>query len=226
MADGFAFKADVRERTGKGAARALRREGLIPAVIYGDNEPPVPIAVSQKDMTLALYAGGFLTNVWTIDVGGKTVQALARDYQREPVKDRLVHIDFLRVSATSRVSVDVPVHFVGEEESPGLKDGGVLSVAEHTLTIEAPATRIPHALEVSVAGLEIGATIMTTDVKLPDGVTLLSHHGEEMPIASITPPVAEVEEETEEVAAEDVEVIGEEGEGEAAEAGDDAESES
>lgn len=209
MSEGFALKADVRERTGKGAARALRREGLIPAVIYGDNEPPVPIAVSQKEMTLALYAGGFLTNVWTIDVGGKSVQALARDYQREPVKDRLVHIDFLRVSATSRVSVDVPVHFVGEEDSPGLKTGGVLTIAEHTLTVDAPATRIPDALEVSVAGLEVGATIMSSDITLPEGVTLVSHHGEPVAIGSIMAPVSDAEEDTDEVAADDVAVVGE-----------------
>ncbi|GAB5378198.1 MAG: 50S ribosomal protein L25/general stress protein Ctc [Acuticoccus sp.] len=209
MSEGFALKADVRERTGKGAARALRREGLIPAVIYGNNEPPVPIAVSQKEMTLALYAGGFLTNVWTIDVGGKSIQALARDYQREPVKDRLVHIDFLRVSATSRVSVDVPVHFVGEEDSPGLKTGGVLSVAEHTLTVDAPATRIPDALEVSIAGLEVGATIMSSDITLPEGVTLVLHHGEPVAIGSIMAPVSDADEDTDEVAADDVAVVGE-----------------
>lgn len=210
MADGFALKAAVRERTGKGAARALRREGLIPAVIYGDNEPPVAIAVSQKDMTLALYGGGFLTNVWSIDVGGKNVQALARDYQREPVKDRLVHVDFLRVSARSRVTVDVPLHFVDEDDSPGLKEGGVLTIAEHTISIEAPAVRIPDSLSVSVAGLEMGSTIFTTDVKLPAEVNLAGHHGEPFAVASITPPVREEEEETEEVAADEVEVVGEE----------------
>jgi len=191
MAEGFALKADVRERTGKGAARALRREGLIPAVIYGNNEPPMAIAVSQKEMTLALYAGGFLTNVWTIDVGGKKVEALARDYQREPLKDRLVHIDFLRVSAKSRVTVDVPLHFVGEDDSPGLKEGGVLSIAEHTISVEAPATAIPDALEVSVAGREVGATILTTDVVLPARVDLAGHHGEPFPIASIMAPASE-----------------------------------
>ena len=210
MADGFALKAAVRERTGKGAARALRREGLIPAVIYGDNEPPVAIAVSFKDMTLALHGGGFLTNVWSIDVDGKKVQALARDYQREPVKDSLVHIDFLRVSARSRVTVDVPVHFVDEDDSPGLKDGGVLSVAEHTIAIEAPATQIPDSLSVSVAGLEMGSTIFTTDVKLPANVVLAGHHGEPFPIASITPPVGDADEEAEDVDAGDVEVVGEE----------------
>ncbi len=219
MADGFALKAAVRERTGKGAARALRREGLIPAVIYGDNEPPVAIAVSLKDMTLALHGGGFLTNVWSIDVGGKKVQALARDYQREPVKDILVHVDFLRVSARSRVSVDVPLHFVGEDDSPGLKEGGVLSVAEHTISVEAPATNIPHSLSVSVAGLEMGGTLFTTDVELPADVTLAGHHGEPFAIASITRPVSDADEESEEVAAADVERVGEDN----AEGGDSAE---
>ena len=198
MADGFALKATVRERTGKGAARALRRDGLIPAVIYGNNEPPVAIAVPSKEVTLALYGGGFLTNVWQLDVDGSTVQALARDYQREPVKDRLVHVDFLRVSARSRVTVDVPVTFVDEEDSPGLKDGGVLTVAAHTISIDALATRIPGHIEVSVKGLEIGSTIFSSDVTLPADTSLAGHSAEPFPLASITEPVAEVTDEVEE----------------------------
>ena len=123
MAEGFALKADVRERTGKGAARALRRNGQIPAVIYGNNEPPVAIAIPAKETTLALYAGGFKTNIWKLNIGGQSVQVLARDYQREPVKDRLVHVDFLRVSARTRVAVDVPLVLVGEDESPAVAAG-------------------------------------------------------------------------------------------------------
>lgn len=200
MAEGFALRAGVRERTGKGAARALRREGMIPAVIYGNNEPPVAISVPHKEMTLALYSGGFLTNVWSIEVGGKTVQALARDYQREPVKDRLMHIDFLRVTARSRVTVDVPVTFVGEDESPGLVNGGVLNVVLHALSLDCPATRIPHNIEVSVAGLEIGATITSDDVTLPPEIAFAGHHEEAFPIATIATPVAEVVEEAPEAA--------------------------
>lgn len=216
MAEGFALKADVRERTGKGAARALRREGMIPAVIYGNNEPAVAIAVPFKEMTLALHGGGFLTKIWSIDVGGKTVQALARDYQREALKDRLVHVDFLRVTARSRVTVDVPVHFTGEDECPGLTHGGVLNVVSHTVALECPATRIPGHIEVSVAGLEIGATVTSEDITLPADVSFQSD--EAFPIATIAAPVAEVEEEPEEAPAEGEEAEGaetaSEGEGE------------
>lgn len=196
MAEGFALKVDVRERTGKGAARALRREGKIPAVIYGANEPPVPIAVPLKEVTLALYGGGFLTNVWQLDVDGKTVQALARDYQREPVKDKLVHVDFLRVSAKSRVTVEVPLVLVGEEESPGLTAGGVAALVEFTLAVDAPATRIPGNIEVSIAGHEIGATVTTADITLPDGVEIAGQLDEPKPLATISQPVAEESDES------------------------------
>ncbi|WMS42721.1 50S ribosomal protein L25/general stress protein Ctc [Acuticoccus sp. MNP-M23] len=217
MAEGFALKAAVRERTGKGAARALRREGLIPAVIYGNNEPPVAIALPHKEMSLALYAGGFLTNVWTLDVDGQPVQALARDFQREPLKDRLVHVDFLRVDAKSRVTVDVPLSFVGEEESPGLEEGGVLSIIQHNVSLIAPATRIPNVLEVSVAGKQMGDTLTSDDLSLPADVEYAMHDYEAFPIASITAPVEEVPEEDPE-APDAPEVEGEEpAEGEAAE---------
>ncbi|MEM9221990.1 MAG: 50S ribosomal protein L25/general stress protein Ctc [Pseudomonadota bacterium] len=195
MAKGFALQAAVRERTGKGAARALRREGLIPAVIYGNNEPAVPISVSQKEMTLALGAGGFMTNIWSIDVGGTPVQALARDYQREPVKDRLIHVDFLRVTERTRVTVDVPISFVDENESPGLSTGGVLNVAQFTVSVEAAATGIPDNITVSVAGLEMGATITSADITLPAGVAFASQSDEPFPIASIAAPAVEVSDE-------------------------------
>ncbi|MEM8853448.1 MAG: 50S ribosomal protein L25/general stress protein Ctc [Pseudomonadota bacterium] len=204
MAEGFALKAEVRERTGKGAARALRRTGFIPAVIYGNNEPPTPIAIPFKEMTFALHRGGFLTNVWDIDVGGKTHQALARDYQRDPVKDTLVHVDFLRVDAKSRVTVDVPLSFVGEDESPGLVSGGVLNVVSHTVPLECPATAIPDNIEVSVAGLEVGATITSDDLVLTGDVAIAGQ-GEAFPVATIAAPVAEVEEEpADEVAPDEV----------------------
>jgi large subunit ribosomal protein L25 len=191
MAEGFALKAEVRERTGKGAARALRREGLIPAVIYGNNQPPIAIAVPWKEMTMALYAGGFKTHVWSIDVGGQTIQALARDYQREVVKDRLVHVDFLRVSARSRVTVNVPVHFTDEAGSPGLKAGGVLNIVAHSVAVECAATAIPEHLDISLAGREIGDTIRSSDVSLPSGVNYIADDA--FTIATIAAPRVETE---------------------------------
>ena len=190
MAEGFELKADVRERTGKGAARALRRTEMIPAVIYGNNEPPLAIAIPWKQTNLALYAGGFKTHVWTIDVGGKKVQALARDYQRDPVKERLMHVDFLRVTARSRVTVDVPVAFVGEDECPGISENdGVLNIVAHTVSVEAGATAIPEHIEVSLAGLDVGATLSSEEVTLPSGVNFTAE--EAFTIATIAAPVAE-----------------------------------
>lgn len=200
MAEGFALKAAVRERTGKGAARALRRDGLIPAVIYGNNQPPIAIAVPWKEMTMALYAGGFKTHVWSIDVDGQTIQALARDYQREVVKDRLIHVDFLRVSPRSRVTVDVPVHFTDEHDSPGLRNGGVLTVVAHTIPVECSATAIPEHIEVSLKDRAIGDTIHSSSVPLPAGANFA--HDEDVIIATISAPRVEVEPETEDEAAE------------------------
>ncbi|RAH99410.1 50S ribosomal protein L25 [Acuticoccus sediminis] len=214
MAAGFELKAEVRERTGKGAARALRRTDMIPAVIYGNNEPPVAIAIPWKPTSMALYAGGFKTHVWTLDVGGKKVQVLARDYQRDPVRERLLHVDFLRVTARSRVTVDVPVAIVGEDECPGLtQQDGVLNLVHHTLTVEAGATAIPEHIEVSIAGLEIGAHVMSDQVTLPSGVNFTTD--EPFPIATITAPVAEPveEEETEEGAEGEAEGADESAEG-------------
>jgi len=217
MAEGFQLKADVRERTGKGAARALRREGKIPAVIYGDNKPPIPIVVLQKPVSLALYGGGFKTNTWEIEVGGEKITALARDYQLEPVKDKLIHVDFLRVSARSRVAVDVPVQIVGEDDCPGLKEqDGVLELLSFTVNVEAPATRIPDAIEVSVAGLAVGATIQSSDIQLPTGVQWTTE--DSFPIATITAPtLAPADEEADE------EASAEEGAAEAAAEGETSE---
>jgi large subunit ribosomal protein L25 len=212
MAEGFQLKAAVRERTGKGAARALRRQGMIPAVIYGDNKPPIPIAVPYKEVALALYGGGFHTNTWDIDVEGQKIQVLARDYQLEPVKDFVDLVDFLRVTARSRVAVDVPITIVGEDESPGVTQDGVVNLVSHTVTVEAPATRIPDAIEVSVAGLEIGATIHSSDITLPPEVKFVTE--EAFAIATITGPVAEEAPEEAEAAEGGEEAPGGEGEGE------------
>ncbi|MBJ3775393.1 50S ribosomal protein L25/general stress protein Ctc [Acuticoccus mangrovi] len=211
MATGFTLKAEVRERTGKGAARALRRKGQIPAVIYGNKEAPIAIAVPHKQVSLALYGGGFTTHVWNIEVDGQTIQALARDYQREPVRDWLLHVDFLRITARSRVSVDVPVHVVGEDDCPALKHDGVLNLVAHTVSVEAPATRIPEAIEVSVAGCEIGDTVTSDAVTLPADVVFTD--AEAFPIITISAPTVEIEEEAEEAeAAAEAEAPAEDGE--------------
>lgn len=170
MAETTSIAATKRDRVGKGAARALRRESKTPAVIYGDKKPPLPIAVDTKEMFLKLHAGGFLTNVVTIEVGGEKIDALPRDYQLDPVKDTLVHIDFLRVSKGARITVEVPVHFANEEGSPGIKRGGVLNIVRHTVELDCPYDAIPDALTIDLTGLDIGDSIHISAVSLPANV--------------------------------------------------------
>ena len=203
MAEGFELRATRRERVGKGAARALRREGMVPAVIYGGKQPPVPIAIPYKETNLRLHAGGFLTNIFTIDVEGQKIKALARDYQLEPVRDFLWHVDFLRVTETTRATVDVPVHFVNEDASPALRDGAVLQVVSHTVPLDCPAGAIPDVIEVDLSGLETGATVHASELELPANVEL-GTGAEELTIATITAPRAMTEAQAEQAEAEAV----------------------
>ena len=164
------LKASVRDRVGKGAARELRRQGLVPAVIYGDKKAPLSIAISYKETFRKIHDGGFLSHVIEIEVDGKKHRVIPKDYQLEPVRDFLVHVDFLRVGKNSTLTVDVPVHFENEEKSPGLKKGGVLNIVRHTVEVTCPADSIPEALIVDLSGGEVGDSIHISSVDLPTGV--------------------------------------------------------
>ena len=166
----YELKAEARAQVGKGSARELRRNGLIPAVIYGDKQDPVSIALSRKDVTKKIHDGGFLTTLVTIEVDGKKYNVLPKDYQLDPVRDFLMHVDFLRVSKDTQVTVEVPVHFENEEKSPGIKRGGVLNVVRHAVECHCPANAIPEAIVVDLTGLELGAGIHISHVTLPKGV--------------------------------------------------------
>lgn len=166
----YELKAEARAQVGKGSARELRRNGLIPAVIYGDNKAPVSIALSRKDVTKKIHDGGFMTTLVTIEVDGKKHSVLPKDYQLDPVRDFLMHVDFLRVSKNTQVTVEIPVHFENEEKSPGLKRGGVLNVVRHTVECNCPANAIPDAITIDLTGLELGAGIHISHVSLPEGV--------------------------------------------------------
>lgn len=171
MSQTYELKAETRERVGKGSSRELRRNGLIPAVIYGDKQPPLSIALSTKDVTMKIHAGGFMTTVATIDVNGEKIRVLPKDYQLDPVRDFTMHVDFLRVSKGSQVSVQVPVHFENEEKSPGLKRGGALNIVRHEVELNVSADAIPDFLSVDLTGLDIGDTVHISNVKLPAGAT-------------------------------------------------------
>ena len=168
--ESYELKAEARERVGKGSARLVRRNGKIPAVIYGDKQAPLPIALDYKELYYKIHGGGFMTTIATIDVDGKKVQVLPKDYQLDPVRDTPMHIDFLRVGKDTIVTVEVPVHFENEEKSPGIKRGGVLNVVRHQVEFTVPANAIPEAITIDLTGREIGDSIHISHVKLPEGV--------------------------------------------------------
>ncbi len=188
MSTSYELTASVRNRVGKGAARASRREGKIPAVIYGDKQPPLAIELSHKDVFLKLHGGGFLTTVATINVDGNKIRAIPRDYALHPVTDEPIHVDFLRVSAGSTIHVAIPVQVINEDKAPGLKAGGVLNIVAHELDVNCPADAIPDHIVVDLAGLNIGDSVHLSSITLPEGVKPVS--SEDLTLATIAPPAA------------------------------------
>ncbi|AGF74761.1 50S ribosomal protein L25/general stress protein Ctc [Bartonella australis AUST/NH1] len=170
MSKSYTLKAEIRERVGKGSSRALRRDGLIPAIIYGNKQPPLAVAVSYKEIFYKIHAGGFRTTVATVEVGKQKIQVLPKDYQLDPVRDVPVHVDFLRISAESVVQVDIPVHFLNEDIAPGIKRGGVLNIVRHEIECTAPANAIPESIKIDLSGYSIGDSIHISAVQLPEGV--------------------------------------------------------
>ena len=170
MADMIEMKATARPRAGKGAARAVRREGKIPAVIYGDKKDPETIALDENELWKTVTKGKFLSSVFVLDIAGRKLRVLPRDVQLDPVKDRPVHVDFQRVAADGMIRVKVPVKFINELLSPGLKRGGVLNVVRHDVEVICPAEAIPAAFEFNLEGLEIGKSIHISAVTMPPNV--------------------------------------------------------
>ncbi|TWT03169.1 50S ribosomal protein L25/general stress protein Ctc [Reyranella sp. CPCC 100927] len=195
MSELTTIAAKKRDRAGKGGARAARRDGLIPAVIYGDKQPPLPISVEPKQLLRVMIREGFLTHRMAIDVEGTKVEVLPRDVQLDPVTDRPVHFDFLRLGAGSIITVDVPVHFRNEAASPGIKRGGILNVIRHAITVRTRADQIPEFFEVDLTGLEIGHSVHLSALNLPEGVRVVSRE-KNATIASVAPPTVGREAET------------------------------
>ena len=171
MADITVLTANAREKVGKGSAREARRQGNIPAVIYGDKKSPIPIVVEQKILVRHLNTGGFFNTLFDIDVNGELNRVLPRDVQVHPVTDVPEHVDFLRVSATTKVSVEVPVEFIGDDVSPGIKSGGVLNVVRYTVEVSCTPDLIPNTLLLDLSSAEIGDSLHISAVNLPEGVT-------------------------------------------------------
>ena len=192
----YELKAEARERVGKGSARELRRNGLIPAVIYGDKQAPISIALNTNEVTKRIHAGGFLTTVGTIDVDGKKIKVLPKDYQLDPVRDFTMHVDFLRVSGNTQVTVQIPVHFENHEKSPGLKAGGVLNIVRHEVEVHCPADAIPEFFTVDLTGHKSGDSIHISQVTLPKDVTPVITD-RDFTIATIVAPAAGLQDEEE-----------------------------
>ncbi|MGZ8337185.1 MAG: 50S ribosomal protein L25/general stress protein Ctc [Allosphingosinicella sp.] len=220
MSEQLTLSAETRERAGKGASRALRNEGRVPAVVYGEKQEPLSIHVEEKLLTKFLHTGHFMNSVVMIDVGGSQTRTLPKDVQFHPVSDRPLHVDFLRIAEHATVTVAVPINFVGEENSRGLKRGGVLNAVRHELELVCDAAEIPEEIMIDLAGTDIGDSIHISQVTLPAG-TSSAITDRDFTIATIVAPsgikseaadaaAAEAAAEGEEPAADEVPVVGKE----------------
>jgi len=201
------LSVEVRDRTGKGGARQARRDGFVPGTLYGGDEGPVSIALKNNELVKAINSGKFLANMITIDHKGDSQTVFARDVQFDPVKDMPLHVDFLRVNAKDIITLEVSVNFLGEEQSEGIKRGGVLNVVRHAIEVNCPAGQIPEAIDVDISGLDIGDSVHISNVSLPKNVepTITDR---DFTIATMQGSRALVEEEAED---EDVDAEGVEG---------------
>jgi large subunit ribosomal protein L25 len=164
------IKAEPRTRSGTGSARATRREDKVPGVVYGDGGKPENISVNGRELNIIIGRGKFLSTVFDLNIGGKKSRVIPRDVQLDPVKDWPIHVDFQRIGAGARIRVNVPVRFINEALSPGLKRGGVLNIVRHEVEVTCPADAIPDFFEFNLEGLEIGRSVHISAIKLPDGV--------------------------------------------------------
>jgi len=190
------IKATQRRRAGKGGARCIRREGAVPGIVYGGGKEPEAIALDQRELTLLVARGKFLSTVFELSLDGSKLQVIPREVQVDPVKDTPLHVDLQRVTPTARIRVNVPVRFANEALSPGLKRGGVLNVVRHEIEVTCPANAIPDYFEFNLEGLDIGRSVHISAITLPEGVrttiinrdftvaTIAGHKIEEEPTAA------------------------------------------
>jgi large subunit ribosomal protein L25 len=186
------LKATARPSVGKGAARAERRAGRVPGVIYGNNQPPTPISVDDADLRQRILAGRFLTTIYDIDLEGKKHRVIPRDFHLDPVRDFPVHVDFMRLGEGATIRVSVPLHIQRADASPGVKRGGTVNIVTHTIDLECSVDNIPQFVEADVSGLEISYSLHLSDITLPAGVKSLAR--EDITLVTIVPPSGYAEE--------------------------------
>jgi large subunit ribosomal protein L25 len=188
MSEQLTLAAETREQVGKGASRLLRREGRVPAVVYGNSQEPLAIHVEEKALMRLLMTGHFMNSQVMIDAGGESIRTLPKDVAFDAVTDRPIHVDFLRIGAHTTVHVSVPVVFTDEDDAPGIKTGkGVLNIVQHEIELVCDAAAIPDDITISLAGREIGDSIHISSVTLPQGVTP-AITDRDFTIATIVPP--------------------------------------
>ncbi len=205
MSVDFNIIAESRKDVGKGASRRLRHTGKVPGIIYGSGQDPVPFTVVHDDLMHHLDHEAFYSHILTVTVDGKAQKAVLKDLQRHPAKPRILHVDFLRVGAKDVIHIQVPVHFINEESSAGVKEGGLVSHLMTTVEITCKADDLPEYLQVDIADLEVGASLHLSDIDLPKGVaiTALTHGADhDLPVVSINAPKGGGEEEEETAAPE------------------------
>jgi large subunit ribosomal protein L25 len=186
------LKATARPGTGKGAARAVRREGRVPGVIYGDDQPPLGISVDQDELRQRIFSGRFLTSIFEIDIDGAKHRVIPRDFQLDSVRDRPLHVDFLRLGEGATIRVRVPVRVRNADLSPGVKRGGTVNIVAHSVEVQCPAEAIPEAIEVDLTGLEINYSKHLSDIELPANVRVIGRA--DPTLVTIVPPSGYAEE--------------------------------
>jgi len=186
------IKATARPRAGKGAARAMRRQGRVPGVIYGDGQAPINISLDYADLRQRIYAGGFLTTIYDVELDGAKHRVIPRDFQLDPVRDLPVHVDFMRLGEGARIRVHVPIRVKNVDQSPGVKRGGTVNMVEHTLELYCAADAIPEAIDVDLTGLEISYAKHLSDITLPPNVQAVSRR--DVTLVTIVAPSGYLEE--------------------------------
>ena len=189
MADILSIAAQKRDRAGKGNARSLRGEGRVPAVIYGEKKDPESISIAINDITKLYNTGRILSTLLDVDIDGKKHRVIARDVQLHPVRDTILHADFLRLGKGAKIAVEVPVKFLNEETCPGLKSGGVLNVVRYTVELNCPADNIPEDIELDLIEASMGDSLHISEVTLPNGCEPVIS-GRDFTIATIAAPAA------------------------------------
>jgi len=185
------LKATARPSVGKGAARAERRAGKVPGVIYGNNQPPLPISVDDRDLRQRILAGRFLTTIYDIELEGKKHRVIPRDFHLDPVRDFPLHVDFMRLGEGATIRISVPLHVQNAEASPGVKRGGTVNIVTHTIDLECSVDNIPQYIEADVGGLEIGHSLHLDEITSPPGVRTLR---KDLTLVTIVPPSGYAEE--------------------------------